>query len=546
MGTTLKEQGRLEEAIGAYYKALSITPDYADALRNMGIALKGLTFKKPNRDLHKIIISLLDKKSYIRPRDIAQTAISLLKLEPNLQKKLKSSVDGETEESALDIIKELDKLPLLLKLMSVCPLPDIHLESLLTTLRSRLLLSNPIIKASPELLRFQSALALQCFTNEYIYKKSLTEEKACKALEKEVEKTLRDGGQPSPEEIFLLASYNPLNLYGWSKLLAVTNDIKAVFTRQIEEPNQEEKYKGKIPVLKEIINKVSSKVKEQYEESPYPRWVNLGLKFESASIERITDEMRLRMYNKQIFQVKNPSILIAGCGTGQHSIETALRFNGSRVLAIDLSLSSLAYAQRKTEELEIENLNYMQADILDLAKLNRQFDIIESVGVLHHMDNPMAGWKSLTNSLKKGGLMNIGLYSELARQHIEKTILEITNNKVGVSNTEIKSFRNRLIKSDAGHHKLIVDSNDFYSLSELKDLIFHVQEHRFSISQIKDHLNELGLKFCGFGSRNIVDHFKLTNTHKDDPYNLNKWQAHEKANPKLFAGMYQFWCQKVD
>ena len=52
----------------------------------------------------------------------------------------------------------------------------------------------------------------------------------------------------------------------------------------------------------------------------------------------------------------------------------------------------------------------MQADILDFKdKLNKQFDIIESIGVLHHMDNPMAGWKILTDCLKPGGLMKIGL-----------------------------------------------------------------------------------------------------------------------------------------
>ena len=52
----------------------------------------------------------------------------------------------------------------------------------------------------------------------------------------------------------------------------------------------------------------------------------------------------------------------------------------------------------------------MQADILDLGKLKKQFDIIESAGVLHHMKDPMAGWQVLTDRLKLGGLMKIGLY----------------------------------------------------------------------------------------------------------------------------------------
>tara|TARA_B100000787_G_scaffold93930_1_gene69343 strand:+ start:154 stop:381 length:228 start_codon:yes stop_codon:yes gene_type:complete len=65
-----------------------------------------------------------------------------------------------------------------------------------------------------------------------------------------------------------------------------------------------------------------------------------------------------------------------------------------------------------------KNIEYMQADILDLGNLDKKFDIVESSGVLHHMDDPMAGWKVLTDCLKPAGLMNLGLYSELARPHI--------------------------------------------------------------------------------------------------------------------------------
>ena len=186
----------------------------------------------------------------------------------------------------------------------------------------------------------------------------------------------------------------------------------------------------------------------------------------------------------------------------------------------------------------------MQADILDLGKLNKQFDIIESTGVLHHMDNPMKGWKALTDCLKPGGLMKVGLYSELARQHIVKTKEEIRQLGIELSDTEMRSFRETIMRSDEDHHKLTVKSLDFYSLSTLKDLLFHVQEHRFTIPLMKDHLSKLGLKFCGFETRKIVPYFKRINKHKEDPYDLDKWQAYEEANPRAFAGIYQFWCQK--
>ena len=188
----------------------------------------------------------------------------------------------------------------------------------------------------------------------------------------------------------------------------------------------------------------------------------------------------------------------------------------------------------------------MQADILDLGKLNKQFDIIESAGVLHHMENPMAGWKVLTDCLKPGGLMSIGLYSELARQDIVKIRDEIRELGIGSSDNEIKAFRNMIMTSDKDHHISALGFSDFYCLSELKDLLFHVQEHRFTIPQIQDYLDKLGLTFCGFETKEIVSHFSDKNKSKEDLYNLDKWQAYEEANPRAFGAMYQFWCQKVE
>ena len=152
--------------------------------------------------------------------------------------------------------------------MSVCPLPDLELEKLLKQLRASILEKDisSLKEASPELLRFQSALALQCFTNEYVYSQSQNEEKAINVLEKQIKELLSNNEQPSPQIILILASYKALHKYDWCQSLIVTNQIQDVFTRQVEEPNQEEKLKLNIPILEEISNKVSSKVREQYEE----------------------------------------------------------------------------------------------------------------------------------------------------------------------------------------------------------------------------------------------------------------------------------------
>ena len=186
----------------------------------------------------------------------------------------------------------------------------------------------------------------------------------------------------------------------------------------------------------------------------------------------------------------------------------------------------------------------MQADILDLTLLDRKFDIIESAGVLHHMDDPMAGWKVLTDCLNTGGLMQIGLYSELARKHIVQIRDEIEQSNIGSSHDVMKLFRNKISSSKEEQHKTVVSSFDFYSMSALRDLLFHIQEHRFTIPQIAVSLTQLGLVFCGFENREVVQNFKLENSTETALYDLDTWDTYEKEHPSVFAKMYQFCCQK--
>lgn len=73
--------------------------------------------------------------------------------------------------------------------------------------------------------------------------------------------------------------------------------------------------------------------------------------------------------------------------------------------------------------------------------MGKEFGITESAGVLHHMDKPMAGWRVLADLLKPGGLINIGLYSQLARQHIVEVRKEITALRIRTSDSDIRKFR---------------------------------------------------------------------------------------------------------
>ena len=116
---------------------------------------------------------------------------------------------------------------------------------------------------------------------------------------------------------------------------------------------------------------------------------------------------------------------------------------------------------------------------------------------------------------------------------------------MGTSESEIRQFRRSLTESNDENHQQLTKLSDFFSLSTLRDLIFHVQEHRFTFPQIKKCLDELGLKFCGFTTKDPISKFRGFHGKDADIFDLALWHQYEKSNPRAFAGMYQFWCQKL-
>ena len=195
----------------------------------------------------------------------------------------------------------------------------------------------------------------------------------------------------------------------------------------------------------------------------------------------------------------------------------------------------------------MENIEYAQADIMKLGAIDRTFDLIESLGVLHHLADPMAGWRELLTLLRPGGLMRLGFYSELARQDVVAAREFIARQNYAANAEDIRQFRQELITSGASMPFFgLTASPDFYSVSACRDLLFHVQEHRFTLPQIKGCLAELGLNFIGFTlESNVVNKYKERFPEDKAMTNLDCWNAFETENPSTFAGMYQFWVQKA-
>jgi len=319
-----------------------------------------------------------------------------------------------------------------------------------------------------------------------------------------------------------------------------------LFLRQVHHIDYELSLRGSIPSIDLITEGTSVAVKDQYEDNPYPRWVNIGILQKSMTISEIINLTGIRVLSHGSDSSNQSNVLVAGCGTGQHSIEAAVRYANSNITAIDLSLSSLSFALRQTRELNIENINYLHGDILDLTSWENMFDVIETTGVLHHMSDPMLGWRILKRCLKPKGLMRVGLYSGLARAGLSEVREKMGELERPITNQKIYDYRNKVLDNAGVEFENLARYPDFFSTSELRDLLFHVQEHTFTLIEIKNMLNELDLVFCGFETvdEKTKEAVSAGGGDSESLFSLDAWHNFEQLNPHYFSGMYTFWVQR--
>jgi tetratricopeptide (TPR) repeat protein/2-polyprenyl-3-methyl-5-hydroxy-6-metoxy-1,4-benzoquinol methylase len=557
LATVLMARGKASEALPLLMPALERAPTWAIkvAVTNCLARTGFMVNDSRNRSVLKTALT----EPWGLPFQLFNSALGLIMLDRRIADCVRlanASWPARLPRAAVfgvDGLIALAEDSLLHTLLEATPVSEIYFERFLTSARHALL-ETASSKQAPDAseiaaLRFYAALSQQCFINEYIFDCDDREKLKAAACRTQLLALLEAEAVVPPLLLFAVAAYFPLySLRDASRLLDSNPPapIDAVLRQQIREPFEEQALRAGIKCLTPITVGVSEQVRGQYEQNPYPRWVKLP-KHEQALY--FNGELRRSLPFGPFTPMPDdgaPEALIAGCGTGRHSISTARRFRGIRVLAIDLSLSSISYAKRKTQEQGVSNIEYAQADILKLSDIARTFDIIESVGVLHHLADPFAGWRTLLSLLRPGGFMYLGFYSELARRHVVKAREIIAARGYSSTPYDIRRFRQDLSVRDLGVDlQSLSQFQDFYSTSDCRDLLFHVQEHRLTLSQIESFLADFGLHFIGFEmDRSVLHRYRARFT--DDPTgtNLRNWASFEADNPDTFAGMYQFWIQK--
>lgn len=450
------------------------------------------------------------------------------------------------------------------KLLPEIP-PTLFLDNLLLTLLQQTCLSHPemelclrdwralLLQSEPwpvAWLPFGFALAHQLWNTGYIYALLPTEKALLARLKQELCAVFSEPrilSELSKSQILRYALYGDLSDLKWPKQLWValmeqSADLPwlPLLQKLLFDRDQEIQLAAEVPCLTSLP---SDDCQTFYERYPYPRWLAAPDPPESSRLETL--ELLFPTYNWRPHFSEQPTLMIAGCGTGKQVLAAAQACPQAQLMAFDVSRASLAYAARMLKRYALtQAIPLYQADLMALSQIaawQQAFDLLECGGVLHHLLNPLAGLQQLLQILKPGGLLRLGVYSHQARRALKLPPLPEAARH---HDDALRTWRWQWL-----HQHPTAPLNqilDFYQLNHCRDLLAHPREQALELQVLAQWCHDLQLEVLGLELWDPRAYALYARHYPDEPAQcqLTRWAALEQDYPGLFAQMYILWLKK--
>lgn len=256
--------------------------------------------------------------------------------------------------------------------------------------------------------------------------------------------------------------------------------------------------------------KYLSNVKEQYESYPFP----LRDPADERRRLHISECEYLPRINHYLFGGRRDfrrgmRVLVAGGGTGDATIFLAeqLRDCNAQLVYLDMSESSLQIAKQRAKIRGLENIEWVNASILDLSALGLgRFDYISCTGVLHHLADPAEGLEALQGALSDEGGMCLMVYGKYGRRDIYmiRDLVRLVRTDEPDLGARVHGLKS-LLRSLPRRHPFFrgQDPTNWYAGlddddANLFDAFLHEQDRPYSVPEIYEWLNECGLNLVSF------------------------------------------------
>lgn len=105
-------------------------------------------------------------------------------------------------------------------------------------------------------------------------------------------------------------------------------------------------------------------------------------------------------------ELEGKRVLDAGCGAGRHLL-LSCEFGPAHLIGLDIS-SAADVAKRLCADKPM--IDVVQGNLLDPPFSRSSFDLIYSIGVIHHVPRPEEAIQALSTRLRPGGILHVWVY----------------------------------------------------------------------------------------------------------------------------------------
>lgn len=279
---------------------------------------------------------------------------------------------------------------------------------------------------------------------------------------------------------------------------------------------------------------MSDAVRRHYEEYPYPHYPLLASLVRSDTYALNLDALWSRC-NGELPTPEQRRILIAGCGSfAPYPFSVA---NPDAVItALDLSRRSLNRARLHCLLHGRRNVTFRTGNLLDTTLAPGPFGLIDAFGVLHHLDDPLAGLQSLAARLVPGGILRVMLYSRFARRDEESIRRSLRLLQV----RDPAMLRRLIARARPGSRlqRYAASSPEAGFDAGLADALLHPCVHTFRIGDLMQLIRQSGLELLLFthqgalaDSARELERIRSLEADKDSPGNFVFYLGRNPSGP---------------
>jgi SAM-dependent methyltransferase len=244
------------------------------------------------------------------------------------------------------------------------------------------------------------------------------------------------------------------------------------------------------------VDDITRQVSEMYTKFPYP-----SPQATDRQLKELADLLEI-FCAETLFDLSGKSVIDAGTGTGHRLVEAADAFSYTRFTAVDISETSLAIARQTAAFKGVRNVEFRRANLMEGNQKFGTFDVVLSMGVIHHLSEPALGLQNLVSNMAEDGILFLYIYGKrggserMRRKQIVSLLLNGNHEDFNQGISLIKALG--FDSFEYGWNLNFADEESRNAL--IVDAYLHVNETLYDVDSIFTLMRSSGLsKFLIFG-----------------------------------------------